>query len=55
MAEFQARYLFNSLEKGLSQPIDYPAIGTGVFAFPQLAQAGVNPDSVSEDRDNLKL
>lgn len=37
VAEFQARYLFNSLEKGLSQPINYPAIGTGVFAFPQLA------------------
>lgn len=55
VAEFQARYLFNSLEKGLSQPIDYPAIGTGVFAFPQLAQAGVNPDSVSEDRDNFEI
>ena len=55
VAEFQARYLLNSLEKDLSQPIDYPAIGTGVFAFPQLAQAGVNPDSVSEDRDNFEI
>lgn len=54
VAEFQARYLFNSLEKGLSQPINYPAIGTGVFAFPQLAQAGINPDSVSEDKDNFE-
>ena len=55
VAEFQARYLFNSLEKGLSQPINYPAIGTGVFAFPQLAQAGINPDSVSEDKDNFEI
>ncbi|WP_436341113.1 dihydrolipoyl dehydrogenase family protein [Lactobacillus johnsonii] len=55
VAEFQAQYLFNSLEKGLTQPINYPAIGTGVFAFPQLAQAGINPDSVLEDGDNFKI
>ena len=55
VAEFQAQYLFNSLEKGLTQPINYPAIGTGVFAFPQLAQAGINPDSVLEDGDNFEI
>lgn len=55
IAEFQAQYLFNSLEKGLTQPINYPAIGTGVFAFPQLAQAGINPDSVLEDGDNFEI
>ena len=55
VAEFQAQYLFNSLEKGLSQPINYPAIGTGVFAFPQLAQAGINPDSVHEDKNNFEI
>lgn len=55
VAEFQAQYLFNSLEKGLTQPINYPAIGTGVFAFPQLAQAGINPDSVLEDGDNFQI
>ena len=54
VAEFQARYLFNSLEKGLSQPINYPAIGTGVFSFPQLAQVGVNPDSIFDDKDNFE-
>ena len=55
VAEFQAQYLFNSLEKGLTQTINYPAIGTGVFAFPQLAQAGINPDSVLEDGDNFEI
>lgn len=55
VAEFQAQYLFNSLEKELTQPINYPAIGTGVFAFPQLAQAGINPDSVLEDGDNFEI
>lgn len=55
VAEFQAQYLFNSLEKGLTQPINYPSIGTGVFAFPQLAQAGINPDSVLEDGDNFEI
>lgn len=55
VAEFQAQYLFNSLEKGLTQPINYPAMGTGVFAFPQLAQAGINPDSVLEDGDNFEI
>lgn len=55
VAEFQAQYLFNSLEKGLTQPINYTAIGTGVFAFPQLAQAGINPDSVLEDGDNFEI
>lgn len=55
VAEFQAQYLFNSLEKGLTQTINYPAMGTGVFAFPQLAQAGINPDSVLEDGDNFEI
>lgn len=55
VAEFQAQYLFNSLEKGLTQPINYPAIGTGAFVFPQLAQAGINPDSVLEDGDNFEI
>ncbi len=55
VADFQAQYLFNSLEKGITQPINYPAIGTGVFAFPQLAQAGINPDSVLEDGDNFEI
>lgn len=55
VAEFQAQYLFNSLEKGITQPINYPAIGTGVFAFPQLAQAGINPDSVLEDGANFEI
>ena len=55
VAEFQAQYLFNSLENGFTQPINYPVIGTGVFAFPQLAQAGINPDSVLEDGDNFEI
>lgn len=55
VAEFQAQYLFNSLEKGLTQTINYPAMGTGVFAFPQLAQAGINPDSILEDGDNFEI
>lgn len=55
VAEFQARYLFNSLERGLSQPINYPAIGTGVFSFPQIAQVGINPENALKDTNNFEV
>ncbi|MCI1290582.1 MAG: hypothetical protein LKG31_03250 [Lactobacillus sp.] len=44
VVQFEARYLFNSLEQGWQQPIVYPLVATGVFSFPQVAQAGIIPE-----------
>lgn len=43
VGQFEARYLFSHLEKHNPQPIKYPVIATGVFSFPQIAEAGVLP------------
>lgn len=44
VAQFEADYLFDYLEKANDQSIQYPTIGTAAYAFPEIAQAGVNPD-----------
>lgn len=46
VAEFEGQYLFNHLEKGVTAPIQYPTIGTAVFTFPEIAQAGVQEKDV---------
>lgn len=47
VGQFEARYLFRTLEQGWQQPIIYPLIATGVFSFPQLAQVGIVPADAS--------
>ena len=49
VAEFEATYLFNQLENGKTAQIHYPTIATTAFTFPEVALAGVNPDSVANN------
>lgn len=49
VAEFEATYLFNQLENGETVQIHYPTIATTAFTFPEVALAGVNPDSVANN------
>lgn len=42
VAELEADYLYCQLVEGDQQPLRYPTIGTAAFAFPEIAQAGVN-------------
>lgn len=49
VAEFDADYLYQSFENGQTAPIHYPTIGTAAFAFPEIAQAGVNPDVAADE------
>lgn len=44
VGQFEAKYLFALLEKQVDKPIHYPVVGTGVFTFPQIAQAGLTPE-----------
>lgn len=48
-AELEAGYLYDVLEKGETKPLLYPTIGTAAFSFPQIAQAGVNPQDAKDD------
>lgn len=49
VAELEADYLYDVLEKGETKPLLYPTIGTAAFSFPQIAQAGVNPQDAKDD------
>lgn len=49
MAELEAGYLYEVLENGETNPLLYPTIGTAAFTFPQIAQAGVNPQDAKDD------
>lgn len=51
VAELEAEYLFNRLEKKAASDFTIPTIATACFAFPQIAQAGINPDNASKDSD----
>lgn len=48
VAELDADYLFQLFEGGHTAPLHYPTIGTAAFAFPEIAQAGVNPDDAAQ-------
>lgn len=49
VAELEATYLYRHFEEGQTTPIHYPTIGTAAFAFPEIAQVGVNPDQAGTD------
>lgn len=49
VAELEADYLYQQLEQGQTAPIHYPTIGTAAFAFPEIAQVGINPDQADAD------
>lgn len=49
VAELEANYLYRQLEEGQTAPIHYPTIGTAAFAFPEIAQVGVDPDQAGDD------
>lgn len=49
VAELEADYLFQQFEGGQTAPIHYPTIGTAAFAFPEIAQVGINPDTATQD------
>ena len=49
VAELEADYLYRQLVRGGQEPLRYPTIGTAAFAFPEIAQAGVNPEEAVDD------
>lgn len=49
VAELEADYLYRQLVRGDQEPLRYPTIGTAAFAFPEIAQAGVNPEEAVDD------
>lgn len=49
VAELEAEYLFKRFTDQEDKPFPKPVIGSAVFAFPELAQAGVNPEKVKKD------
>lgn len=49
VAELEANYLYRQLVEGQTAPIHYPTIGTAAFAFPEIAQVGVDPDQAGDD------
>lgn len=49
VAELEATYLYRQFEVGQTAPLHYPTIGTAAFAFPEIAQVGVDPDQAGDD------
>ncbi|WP_373842560.1 NAD(P)/FAD-dependent oxidoreductase [Limosilactobacillus sp.] len=49
VAELDADYLYRQFEQGETTPLHYPTIGTAAFAFPEIAQVGVNPDRANDN------
>lgn len=49
VAEFEGRYLFEYLQGKIKDPIAYPVIGQAAFTFPEVARAGIDPESVQTD------
>ena len=52
VAEYEAGYLFDYLEKGKSEAFVAPVIGTTAFAYPELAQVGHIPE---KDDSNYEI
>lgn len=53
-AEFEGSYLGNYLSGKENAPIKYPVVGTAVFTFPEIAEAGVKVDEALKD-DNYTV
>lgn len=53
-AEFEGSYLGNYLSGKKQAPIKYPVVGTTVFTFPEIAEAGVKVDEALKD-DNYTV
>lgn len=48
VAELEAQYLFERLTGKTAAKFVAPTIGTACFAFPQIAQVGINPDDITD-------
>ena len=55
VGESEAGYLFNYLERGVSDPYFKPTVGTAAFTFPEIAQAGINPEVAQADEEHYTL
>lgn len=55
VAESEADYLFNLLEKNEDVAYYEPTIGTAAFTFPEIAQVGLNPDKAKEYPNKYKI
>ena len=55
VAESEADYLFNLLEKDKDVSYEQPTIGTAAFTFPEIAQVGLNPDKAKDFPDKYQI
>ncbi|GBG04972.1 NAD(P)/FAD-dependent oxidoreductase [Lactobacillus rodentium] len=55
VGESEAGYLFNYLERGVSDPYFKPTVGTAAFTFPEIAQVGINPEVAQADEEHYTL
>lgn len=53
VAEFEAEYLVDYLLGKTKAAISYPTIGTAAFTFPQVAMAGVSPETAEGNPEYL--
>lgn len=55
VAESEANYLFEIFEKGSDAPYYRPTVGTAAFTFPEIAQAGINPEVAEADSEHYTV